>query len=98
MTDPILVDIEEVEKSLRPYARTIEARIRRFLGAFVPAFLVALVAGGHNLTWHVALAIAVSTALAVLAELDPSVPWSGIVKAIEDIRGGPSKSAWRNEL
>jgi hypothetical protein len=88
--NPFWREVDRLEEDLAPYARTFSVRARRFAMAFAPAFILALIAV-PNLTLGLALTTALSVAVTVLGELDPSIPWGVIVQKLD-------KARWRDPV
>lgn len=83
--NPFFREVDRLEEDLRPLARTLGARGRRFFALFLPAFLTALVTS-RTLTWGTVAALAFSTVMAVLVDLDPAIPWSTLAARFDVAR------------
>ncbi|HEV2347602.1 MAG TPA: hypothetical protein VGS97_26155 [Actinocrinis sp.] len=81
--NPFVHELDRVEEDLQPYARTALARGRRFLAAYLPALFTALWTAHSSLTPGLIMSTDASVVVAILGELDPSIPWSTIVQMLD---------------
>jgi hypothetical protein len=88
--NPFFREVDRMEEDLKPYARSFKVRGRRFMVAFVPAFILALIAV-PNLTLGLVLTTAFSVAVTVIGELDPGIPLSVLIQKFD-------KARWREPV
>jgi len=82
-------ELDRIEEDARPYLRTFGVRARRFVTAFVPVFLsivITNITSGIPLTVPLLWGAALSVAVTVLGEIDPSIPWSTLVQLLDKAR------------
>lgn len=85
------------ESGLRSDAHALWPRVRRFLAAFVPAFIVAVLAAPGHLTLGTVLSIGGAVIVTVLGELNPSVPWMTIITRLDAARYGEPVSSGKGK-
>lgn len=83
--NPFYREIDRLEEDAKPYARKAMVRARRFFAIFFPAFFTAVLTA-NNLTWGTLWSLVFSVAVAALAEIDPSIPWSTFVQLLDRAR------------
>ncbi|MGH3414893.1 MAG: hypothetical protein ACRDVE_18055 [Actinocrinis sp.] len=81
--------VDLVEKVLADCARHPHVRARRFLTAYVPTLITALIVAGPHLTSALIISAALSAAVTVLGELDPSIPWSMVAEYLDALHFHP---------
>lgn len=84
--NPFFREVDRLEEDLKPFARNFEVRARRFLGAFLPALVTALLAAPSKLTLGLILSIGLSVAVTVAGEIDPSIPWGTLIQRLDVAR------------
>lgn len=84
--NPFWAEVDRLEEDLKPEVRTLAVRGRRFTAAYVPALFTALVAGSSNLTLGLFVGTALSVAVTVAGELDPSIPWGVLAEKLDIAR------------
>ena len=79
-------ELDQIEHDVSPYVQHFLTKLRPFIYAFVPAFVVAIWTARNHLTLAIGLAIALSVAVKVLDMQDPGIPWSSIGAALARAR------------
>jgi hypothetical protein len=79
-------ELDQIEHDVSPYVQRLLTKLRPFIYAFVPAFVVAIWTARNHLTLAIILAIALSVAVKVIDMQDPGTPLSVIAGALARAR------------